>query len=127
MRTGLSLFCAVLSVCSWLILRASRYPYCSIEHLSHHYRSQLQLKEIEAYSPDVLCLQECGDYESVLVVVWSLGVRKAHVLGCCDHSRYKEYFSPLLWRQGYESVLSLKTGAVPEGIVTAWRRKRVRR
>mmetsp|Transcript_16341 Transcript_16341/g.44352 ORF Transcript_16341/g.44352 Transcript_16341/m.44352 type:complete len:736 (-) Transcript_16341:332-2539(-) len=51
-----NLLCDHFCDCEWG--RTCLYPYCPPAALSGHYRARLQLRELEHYDADLLCLQE---------------------------------------------------------------------
>ncbi|CAI9718258.1 Hypothetical predicted protein [Octopus vulgaris] len=74
--------------------REQLYPYCPAYALNIHYRTPLLLKEITGYNADLICLQEV------------------------DKKVFEHDLLPDLSLSGFEGLLCLKAGQVPEGSAT---------
>ncbi|CAH1788073.1 unnamed protein product [Owenia fusiformis] len=82
--------------------RETLFPYCPPYALALDYRKQLLLKEVKGYNADVICLQEV------------------------DKKVFINELQPVLDIEGFDGMLKLKNGQVPEGSSIFYRRSKFR-
>lgn len=86
--------------CTSKFAMAQLYPFCSSAVLDITYRRAREIQELQAYNPDVCCLQECG------------------------RDVYEKYFRGVFRSLGWQSTFALKRGDAREGLCIVWRESR---